>query len=463
MIRNQASFRKWSIGWHRLPGKLVMGCLFSGSLLTGSLLTGGLDVVGICGATAFAAPAVTSTDPNDQPPATVSATETDKQDKSSGREAAPAATPQESSTKDDRSDTKPATTSGTERESNQSLKAAAEKDLKKDGPISHEESKQNRASARELSRAFRDAAALCMPSVVTLKVRLRDNESSGVIDIVGGNDDSFDGFGSGVIIQSDGLILTNHHVVKDAKHIEIMLVDGRHYVARDVRSDPASDLAITRIEVPEKLPFAEIGDSSELNVGDWVLAIGSPFKLHSSVSAGIISGKNRPLEGFKPERFLQTDAAVNPGNSGGPLIDLDGKVVGINMAISSSSGAFQGVGFAIPINRAMHVKSELVEHGRVRRARIGAQLGSIPPDVANLLDLPSRNGAYVVSVVSGRPAEKAGLMAGDIVTDFDGQRIHDGAELAELIAVSPLERELEIGIMRGGEKKTLKIHLEPRD
>jgi len=325
------------------------------------------------------------------------------------------------------------------------------------------ESQHNRASARELSRAFRFAAARAVPSVVTVKVRTRDAEAEGVIDIVGGNDASFDGLGSGVIIEAGGLILTNHHVVKDAKHIEVMLNDGRLFKARDVKADPPSDLAILRIDAQDSLPVAPIGNARELNVGDWVLAIGSPFSLESTVSAGIISSKNRPMAELVSGRVLQTDAAVNPGNSGGPLIDLDGQVIGINTAISSSSGSFQGIGFAIPIHRAIWVKNELLAHGRVRHARMGAQLGSIPLDVAKQLDLPARGGAYIITTVPDRPADKAGLKPGDIVVSFDHQGVTSQAELAELIAISPIDQALEVEVMRSGQKQSLKITLEARD
>lgn len=346
---------------------------------------------------------------------------------------------------------------------NSSVKEAADQALPGSRAKTETEAKQDRSSARELSRAFRDAAARAVPSVVTIKVRTRDrdaNSGGGVLDVVGENDSAFDGFGSGVIITEDGLILTNHHVVKDGKRIEVMLLDGRQFVARDVKSDAQSDLAILRVDVNEKLPTVEIGNSTELSVGDWVLAIGSPFNLHSTVSAGIISGKNRPLEGLIKGRVLQTDAAVNPGNSGGPLIDLDGKVIGINTAISSNSGAFQGVGFAIPVSRAIWVKNELVERGRVRRARMGLELGTIPPDVRKQLDAPGGGGAFIVSVPKGRAADRAGLMIGDVIISFDGQRVADKAELADMIEVSPINEPLDLTIVRAGERMNLKVTLD---
>lgn len=342
-----------------------------------------------------------------------------------------------------------------------SLKTAVDKSI--GTAPNDQDAKQQRSSARELSAAFRNAAARMLPSVVTVKVRTRETEAGGVIDVIGGNDASFDSLGSGVIMSKDGLILTNHHVVKDGKRIEVMLIDGRQYEARDVKSDPPSDLAILRIDVPEELPAAPVGDSRELSVGDWVLAIGSPFSLDSTVSAGIISGKNRRISDLLSGYFLQTDAAVNPGNSGGALIDLDGQIVGINTAISSSSGSFQGIGFAIPINRAIWVKNELLARGRVRQARMGAQLGSIKPDIAKQLQLTAGGGAYIVSTVSGRPAEKAGMMPGDIVINFDHQNVSNLSELAEIIKVSSIDQELEVVILRAGQKKTLSIKLEARD
>ncbi len=332
-------------------------------------------------------------------------------------------------------------------------------------PVADEKTENaNRESARDLSRAFRNAAARMLPSVVTMKIRSKEAQSDGVIDIVGGGDESFDGRGSGVILTAEGLILTNHHVVKDAKHIEVMLMDGRQFVAKDVKSDAESDLAICRIEANEELPVAAIGNSQDLNVGDWVLAIGCPFSLDSTVSAGIISSKNRRIsEDLVSGRWLQTDAAVNPGNSGGPLIDLDGKVIGINAAISTSSGSFQGIGFAIPINRAMWVKNELLERGRVRHARMGAQLGVIPREMAKTLGMSQSRGAYVVTTTADRPADKAGMKAGDIVVEFDHQPISSHTDLAEIIAVSSIGHPLEVVILRDNKRETLQITLEARD
>ncbi|MFO1062891.1 MAG: trypsin-like peptidase domain-containing protein [Pirellulales bacterium] len=316
--------------------------------------------------------------------------------------------------------------------------------------------------ARQLSSAFRQAAAKTLPSVVTIWARTRQGGSNGVADIVGGAQ-NFDSVGSGVIVSNDGLVLTNHHVIDKAVHIEVRLSDGRQYEARDPRSDPRSDIAIVRIDAGEDLPAAEIGDPNELQVGDWVLAIGSPFRLEATVSAGIISAKHGKVDDLVAGRILQTDAAINPGNSGGPLIDLDGKVVGINTAISSTTGSFQGIGFAIPIKRAVWVKSELLTHKRVRRGVLGVSTQDLPIDVAKQLHLPPQGGAYVTRTTPGRPAEKAGLAAGDIILSLDGQPIQSGADLASVVEESPVDHPIELVVLRSGEKKTLTVSLDARE
>ncbi|RMF40761.1 MAG: hypothetical protein D6753_10935, partial [Planctomycetota bacterium] len=211
------------------------------------------------------------------------------------------------------------------------------------------------ARARDLSLAFRLAAEKALPSVVKILSQTQVESENSILEIVGGPDEQvFDSVGSGVIVSADGLVLTNHHVIENARRIEVRLPDGREFGVRETKSDPRSDLAIIQLDTEEPVPVADLGVSRGLHVGDWVLAIGSPFTLDSSVSAGIISGtgRYRRLSEAVTGQFIQTDAAINPGNSGGPLLDLDGRVIGINTAISTRSGAFQGIGFAIPIDRA---------------------------------------------------------------------------------------------------------------
>ncbi len=321
------------------------------------------------------------------------------------------------------------------------------------------------ASARELSFAFRNAADKAMPSVVKILAQTRDEDSdeNPILSILGGEDQQvFDSVGSGVIVSPDGTILTNHHVIRNSVRTEVRLTDGRSYRVVDTKSDPRSDLAIIKIESERELPVAELGSSRDLYVGEWVLAIGSPFMLESSVSAGIISGTRRSqnLRNNVVGQFIQTDASVNPGNSGGPLVNLDGKVVGINTAIASRTGSFQGIGFAIPIDRAKWIQRELVEYGEVRRGYIGVRTSDLPFDVADELELSSARGAIVNSVVPDRPAQLAGLRSGDIIVEFDGQIVESAADFASLVQQSPIGAPLPLIILRGGERKELSVTLD---
>ena len=317
--------------------------------------------------------------------------------------------------------------------------------------------------ARALSRAFRYSAQKALPSVVTIFSRSKEASAANpVLDIIGGERaQKFDSVGSGVIISSDGLILTNHHVVANASITEVRLQDGRQFRAENPKSDPQSDVAILKIDVNGELPAAEIGNSDDLFVGDWVIAIGSPFMIEASVSAGIISGTGRyqSLSRNVKGQFLQTDAAINPGNSGGPLLDLESRVVGINTAISSHTGGFEGIGFAIPINRAIWIKNELLKHDKVRRAYAGVNASSLPYDLARSLDLPDNSGALVNRVVPQYPAAKAGLRQGDVILDFAGGRVHSNAGFAELVQQSPIGIPLPMTVIRDGQRVELQLEL----
>lgn len=321
--------------------------------------------------------------------------------------------------------------------------------------------------ARALSKAFRMAAEKNLSCVVTILCRTRqlDGQTSPILDIIGGPDAQvYDTVGSGVIISNEGWILTNHHVIDGATKIEVRLNDGRRYFSDKTLSDAASDVALVNIESKTELKAAEIGDCSQLSVGDWVIAIGSPFTLESSVSAGIISGTNRRrrLSREVSGQFLQTDAAINPGNSGGPLLDIDGKVIGINTAISSNSGGFEGIGFAIPISRAMWIKKELQAYGKVRRALAGIRVSSLPFDAAKNLELPQQSGARVDSVVPGRPGDLAGIKTGDVIVSFAGSVVASDVEFAELVSLSPIDEALPIVVYRGGERKEMTIQLQEK-
>ncbi len=320
------------------------------------------------------------------------------------------------------------------------------------------------ASARMLSAAFRAAAEKALPAVVTILGR-EENKEQPLLNVIGGPDEQvYSSVGSGVIISDDGLILTNHHVVAEMAQVDVRTYDGRQFTAQDIKSDPASDLAILRVRANSPLPVAELGDSDQLHVGDWVLAIGSPFTLESSVSAGIISRteRQRRLSQNVVGRFLQTDAAINPGNSGGPLLDLDGKVIGINTAISSRSGGFQGVGFAIPVTRAKWIRRELETFGKVRRALAGITIRPVPPEITEKLNLPQFSGAYVESVVGNRPGQKAGVKAGDVILSLGGQPITSASSFSELVQQSPIGQPQKLEIIRDGQKMELSIQLEER-
>ncbi len=319
------------------------------------------------------------------------------------------------------------------------------------------------ASARSLSRAFRYAAEKALPSVVMIKTASKkegDDEKS-IRDVI---NRTFDGVGSGVIVRDDGTVLTNHHVIADAARIQVRLSDGRAYNAELVQSDPGSDIAILKI-AGKLLPTASLGESDSLYVGDWVMAIGSPFALESSVSAGIISGVDRwhRLSKTVAGQFIQTDASINPGNSGGALIDLEGNVIGINTAISSRNGAFQGIGFAIPIGRAKWIMSELENHGRVRRPYAGVGTTDVPFTVARQLELPRDKGAFVRNVVPGYAADQCGLKSGDVVLRFRGSDVDSASEFAELIQRSPVGEPLRIVILRAGEEMEMEITLRERE
>ncbi len=317
------------------------------------------------------------------------------------------------------------------------------------------------SAARQLSNAFREAAEKTLPAVVTVLGR-EENKEQPMLNIIGGRDDQvYSSVGSGVIISADGLVLTNHHVVANMRQLDVRMSDGRQFIGEDIKSDPHSDLAIVRIRSEDPLPYANLGDSNQLHVGDWVLAIGSPFNLESSVSAGIISRteRHREISQEVNGRFLQTDAAINPGNSGGPLLDLEGNVIGINTAISSRSGGFQGVGFAIPITRAKWIRKELEQFGKVRRAKIGVRAKPVPAEEAEQHKLAPGMGVLVEQVVFDRAGQKAGLKSSDIILTLAGEQITP-TNFSEIVQQSPVGEPLKLAILRGDDRLELMVELE---
>ena len=262
--------------------------------------------------------------------------------------------------------------------------------------------------------------------------------------------------GSGFIISSNGDILTNYHVVADAEEILVRLSDRRQFEAKLVGHDKQSDLALLHIEA-EKLPVVRLGDSDELAVGEWVLAIGSPFGFDHSVTAGIVSAKQRSLSSEQYVPFIQTDVAINPGNSGGPLFNLRGEVVGVNSQIFSRSGGYMGLSFAIPINVALHTVAQLKEHGFVSRGWLGVVVQEVTRELAESFGLSRPEGALVVSIVPDSPAEKAGLAVGDVILKFNGNSVVRSASLPVLVGQAKPGEKATVTVLRDGKELQLKL------
>ena len=262
------------------------------------------------------------------------------------------------------------------------------------------------------------------------------------------------GVGSGFILTADGFVMTNAHVVEGADEVIVTLTDKREFKARIVGADKRTDVAVVKIEATG-LPAVKVGDLNRLRVGEWVMAIGSPFGLENTVTAGIVSAKQRDTGDYLP--FIQTDVAINPGNSGGPLINMRGEVVGINSQIYSRSGGFMGISFAIPMDEAMRVSEQLRATGRVTRGRIGVQIGQVTKDVAESIGLGKAQGALVTGVEAGSPADKAGIEAGDIITRFDGKPIEKVADLPRLVGNTKPGTKSSMTVFRRGATKELGI------
>jgi serine protease Do len=275
------------------------------------------------------------------------------------------------------------------------------------------------------------------------------------------------GFGSGFIVDPKGVILTNHHVVDGATQVEVTLRDGRKFVSKDVKTDPKTDLAIVRVDAKGgDLPWLELGDSEAMEVGDRVLAVGAPFGLTGSVTSGIISAKGRSLHVNMYEDFLQTDAAINPGNSGGPLVNLDGKVIGINSAIKSRTGGFQGVGLAVASNLAKNIMTQLLRDGVVHRGYLGIQIKDLEnPELAGRLGLKEPYGVLVTEVFEDAPGAKSGLQEGDVIVSLAGKPVKDGRGLQTAVAGLPLNQPVDMEVFREGKPRTLhvKVQEQPRE
>ena len=306
---------------------------------------------------------------------------------------------------------------------------------------------------------FIDAAKKVTPAVVNISTR------GGSLDFWG----SFSGSsGSGVIFSPDGYIVTNNHVIEDGKNnIEVTLYNGHEYKAKLIGTDPTTDIAVLKIEPEESLPFLLFGNSDSVSIGEWVLAVGNPFNLASTVTAGIVSAKGRDidiLEGeYKIESFLQTDAAVNPGNSGGALVNTNGELIGINTAIITQSGRYEGYSFAIPANLAKKVVRDLKEFGQVQRAILGIRIAEVSAERANVLKLDAPEGVYIQSVSANSAAEDAGLRSGDVIIGIDGKKTKTIPQLQEYVALFRPGSTVDVTFMRDGRKRDVRVTLKNID
>ena len=347
------------------------------------------------------------------------------------------------------------------------------------------EDQQSIAALRQMGKAFSSIAEKASQAVVSLKSERAASRDTSAYRNGPFNEDLFDfwfgqpsprerspqqrrwreqpvtALGSGFIISPDGYILTNNHMVGDAEKIEIELTHDRKFTAKIIGTDPVSDVAVVKIDA-ENLPYLELGDSDALEVGEWVLAIGNPLGLSHTVTAGIVSAKGRNVGLADIENFIQTDAAINRGNSGGPLLNLDGKVVGINTAIVGATGNI-GIGFAIPINMAKHAYKQLREGKSVERGFIGVQFKQLTPEVAASLELPEdTKGVTVESVVEDSPAAKAGLKPYDVIVEFEGQPVEKANEFVNRVSMLEPGTRIKLIVLRDGKRKTFDVTLGTR-
>ncbi len=279
---------------------------------------------------------------------------------------------------------------------------------------------------------------------------------------LGGTPEDTQSLGSGFIISEDGYILTNSHVVKDADEIVVKLTDRRELEAKLIGSDVRTDIAVLKVKA-SGLPVVNIGSPNELKVGEWVLAIGSPFGFDQSVTAGIVSAKGRSLPGGNYVPFIQTDVAINPGNSGGPLFNMDGKVVGINSQIYSRTGGFMGLSFAIPMDVAMNVVEQIKKSGKAAHGWLGVQIQDVTRQLAESFGMKRPHGALVSKVMPNSPAEKAGLQIGDVISEFNGKPIETSSDLPPMVGMTPINEEAQLTVIRKGDTETIgfKVGLLP--
>ncbi|MGF1446629.1 MAG: DegQ family serine endoprotease [Pikeienuella sp.] len=329
------------------------------------------------------------------------------------------------------------------------------------------------AGARGVPGSFADLAERLSPAVVNIST-VQQLERPDVGELPDGpfNElfrDFFDrqrpnggpvqSLGSGFVISADGFVVTNDHVIKDADEVKVNFVDGTSLDATVVGTDDKTDLALLKVVADGPLPFVEFGDSNGARVGDWVLAIGNRFGLGGSVSAGIISARNRDIRAGPYDDFLQTDAAINRGNSGGPLFNLDGQVIGVNTAIISPTGGSIGIGFAVPASLARNVVSQLRDFGETRRGWLGVRIQEVTDEIAESLGLDTTAGALVNGVTSDGPAESSGIQPGDVILRFDGREVAEMRDLPRMVAETPVGKTVRVVVFRDGGTKTVRVRL----
>jgi serine protease Do len=335
----------------------------------------------------------------------------------------------------------------------------------------------------KLSASFAEVAKAVEPAVVNIdtkgKVPDVTVKDDNLPDKNGAGDDLLDflrrqrrpsyAVGSGFIVDKSGYILTNYHVVEDSSRITVQLHSGEEFLAKVVGADEETDLAVLKIEAGRDLPFVKLGDSEKAQVGDWVLAIGSPFGLSQTVTAGIVSQVKRetPYTYAFPKKFIQTDAAINRGNSGGPLVNMDGEVIGVNSQIATSTGDYNGIGFALPINDAALVYRQIVQNGKVRRGYLGVSLDSVKAEFAKVYGLPEAKGAIILNISDKKSAAAlAGLQAGDVILEYNGQKVESAADLIGKVSATAPEETVNLVFMRETgariERRTTTIKLSER-
>ena len=273
----------------------------------------------------------------------------------------------------------------------------------------------------------------------------------------GGKKHKATALGSGFIVDSSGYVVTNNHVIQDADEIKVILQDNTNLDAKVIGRDKKTDLAVLKVNSKKPLPAVSFGDSNKIRVGDWIIAIGNPYGLGGTVTAGIISARARDIQSGPYDEYLQTDAPINRGNSGGPMFNMDGEVVGVNTAIFSPSGGSIGIGFAIPSSLVKNIADQLREHGKIRRGWLGVHIQSVTPEIAQTLSMSTPKGALIAGVSADGPAEKGGIQTGDVILSFDGKDISEMRRLPLMVAETEVDKTVNVKILRKGEEVTLRV------